>query len=73
MNNLNWISVVSSNISRIAYNENDQFLYVEFLNGSIYVYKNVPSVIFNELMISPSHGSYLSRQIKPFYPYEKIG
>ena len=49
------------------------FFMWNFLNGSIYVYKNVSSVIFDELLMAPSQGSYLSRQIKPFYPSEKIG
>jgi len=66
-------SVSSSNISSIGYDEPNQQLYVQFLNGSIYVYKGVPAHEYQNLMEASSHGSYLNRNFKNVYPYEKIG
>lgn len=71
MNDLNWINVSSSNISRIAYDEHEQYLYVEFSKSGIYIYKNVNSIEFENFLNAPSLGSYLNNNIKPFYPYEK--
>ena len=37
-------SVASSNISAVGYDEQSETLEVEFLNGSIYQYYNVPEI-----------------------------
>ncbi len=42
-------SVASSNIASIGYDEPSQTLEVEFLNGSIYQYYNVPMNIHDQL------------------------
>ncbi|MCK5509536.1 MAG: KTSC domain-containing protein [Desulfobacterales bacterium] len=65
--------VSSSNIAYIGYDNDTEILKVEFLNGSVYEYKNVPSVVYEELMNAASHGSYFNREIRMTYPYEKIG
>ncbi len=73
MYDLNWIFVSSSNLSRIAYDELAQCLYVEFTNSSIYLYKNVPIYEYEQLLRAGSPGGYLNAYIKPSYPCEKIG
>lgn len=67
------LPVSSSNIESIGYNEQDQEVYVRFLNGSIYVYKGVPQHEYENLRDAPSLGSYLHRNYKNVYPYERIG
>lgn len=67
------IPVSSSNVESIGYNDRDQTLYVQFLSGSLYIYKNVPSFEFENLRNAPSIGSYLNRNIKGAYSYERIG
>lgn len=69
MNNLNWHNVVSSNLEKIAYDETEKELYVEFKSGNKYSYVNVPRKKFNELMRAESHGAYFSKNIKPNYDY----
>ncbi len=64
--------VSSSNVSEIGYNEENQEVYVRFLNGSIYVYKGVPQFEFDGLLNAPSVGSYLHRNYKNVYPYERV-
>ena len=64
--------VSSSNIASIGYDEQNQEVYVRFLNGSLYVYKGVPLHEYENLMQAPSHGSYLHRSYKNVYPYERI-
>jgi len=64
--------VSSSNIDSIGYNEQNQEVYVRFLNGSLYVYKGVPQHEYQNLMDASSHGSFLNRNFKNVYPYERI-
>lgn len=64
--------VNSSNIDSIGYDESNQEVYVRFLNNSLYVYKGVPEHEYQNLMMAPSHGSYLNRNFKNVYPYERI-
>ena len=73
MNLPEMLPVSSSNIANIGYSEENQEVYVQFLNGSIYVYKGVPQHEFENLRDAPSLGSYLHRNYKNVYPYERIG
>ena len=66
------INVSSSNIESIGYEEQDETVYVRFLNGSLYIYKGVPLHEFENLRDAPSLGSYLHRNYKNVYPYERI-
>lgn len=63
--------VSSSNIASIGYDAALQILEVEFLNGSVYHYLNVPEAEYDALMAAGSHGTYLNAHIKPRYPYQK--
>ena len=65
--------VSSSNLASMGYDNSTEILEVEFLSGAIYEYKNVPSIVYEELMNAASHGSYFNREIRMTYPYEKIG
>lgn len=65
--------VSSSNIDSVGYDPDNRIVYVKFLNGSIYAYKDVPRHDFDALRDAPSVGSYLHRGFKNVYPYEKIG
>lgn len=70
--NVDMIGVNSSNVESIGYDEDNQILYVHFLNSSTYIYKGVPQAEFEGLRYAPSVGSYLHRNIKNLYPYERI-
>ena len=60
--------VQSSNIEAIGYDETAQELHIRFLkSGKTYVYPGVPVDVYQGLMAAPSHGSYFSQFIKPFY------
>ena len=64
--------VSSSNISKIGYDEETQEVYVRFLNNSLYVYKGVPPFEYDGLLNAPSIGSYLQRNFKNVYLYERV-
>jgi hypothetical protein len=69
---MNRQAVTSSNIASIGYDANSQTLEVEFLNGGVYQYFDVPHHIYNGIMSADSHGQYLAQNIKGVYRYSKI-
>lgn len=73
MAEIDMIPVVSSNVDSIGYHPDTQTLRVRFNNGSVYEYMNVPPMEFEQLRTAPSVGSYLNRNVKGNYPYQKVG
>lgn len=70
---MNRVHVSSSNLASVGYDPGQQILEIEFHNGSIYQYFNVPNHIYNGLMAASSHGSYFSDNIKEGgYRYRRI-
>jgi hypothetical protein len=65
-------TVSSSNISSIGYDPESRTLEIEFHNGGVYQYFNVPESIYNALMSAPSHGSYFHHYIKGQYRWTEI-
>ncbi|MBO7494531.1 MAG: KTSC domain-containing protein [Bacteroidales bacterium] len=65
--------VSSSNIASIGYDSISQILEVEFLNGAIYQYYDVPETLYDGLMSADSHGKYLNEYIKKGgYSYSRV-
>lgn len=64
--------VDSSTVLSIGYEPTTSTLEVEFKNGGLYQYYNVPEPIFQDLMASDSKGKFLHVYIKPAYPYSRV-
>lgn len=62
----------SSVIASIHYNETSKTLTIVYVSGAIYHYLNVPAETYAELKNAPSRGTYLNREIKGRFEYEKI-
>ena len=58
------LPVSSSNIASIGYDPDRKILEIEFLNGSIYQYFEVPENIYAGLMSAGSHGRYFDAYVK---------
>lgn len=71
-NNMEMISVESSNIEAVGYEEESATLQVEFKNGGMYQYFDVPERVFEELRDADSVGKYLAFSIKGTYRYSKV-
>lgn len=65
-------SVDSSNIASIGYDENSITLEIEFHNGGIYQYFDVPVGIYQGIMGAGSKGQYFAQHIKGFFRYVKV-
>lgn len=57
-------AVTSSNLASVGYDPRGRVLEIEFLNGSIYQYFNVPADVYQSLMSAGSHGRYFDAYIK---------
>ena len=66
-------SVASSNVASVGYDATTETLEVEFLNGSMYQYYNVPENLYDRFMRDPSKGRFLNLYIKNAYPYSRVG
>lgn len=64
--------IKSRNILAIGYNKESRLLEVEFKNGGIYQYFEVPQEEFEYLMSADSIGSYFYHNIRNSYEWEKI-
>lgn len=64
--------VSSSNVASVGYDEDSQTLEVEFKNGALYQYFDVPQVLYHGLMAADSTGSYLAENIKGVYRYSRV-
>ena len=66
------ISVSSSNIRSIGYDEQAATLEVEFKTGDVYQYFNVPEHLYQQFLHASSHGQFLNDNIRYSYRYQKI-
>jgi hypothetical protein len=64
--------VSSSNVAEIGYDADSQTVFVRFLDNSLYIYKGVPPFDYEGLLNASSIGSYLHRNFKNVYAYERI-
>jgi len=68
---MDWQTVTSSTIERVAYDERSMTMNIEFKNGSVYQYFDVPSTVFSELANSGSPGQYLAQNVKRSYRFAR--
>ena len=65
-------AVQSKDLSIVGYDAKKQELEVTFKGGGVYVYSNVPEVVYQALMLAESHGLYFNQHIKDKFPTQKI-
>lgn len=63
--------VRSSSIRSVGYDAAGHMLEVEFRNGNVYRYFDVPPLTFDELIHAPSLGRYMNFVIKERFPYRR--
>ena len=69
---MNRVPVSSSNLASVGYDLETLTLEVEFLNGGVYQYFDVPPHEHEALMQAPSHGKYFSANIRNDYRYTRL-
>lgn len=68
---MDWIPGNSTNIERFKYDEVNRILVVEFKNGGVYNYFDVPENVFKGMEAAGSRGQYLAQQVKGTYRYAR--
>lgn len=64
--------VDSSSLNSLGYDARKRLLEVEFRNGGVYRYLDVPQDEFEALKGADSVGRHLNQEIKPFYSVIKV-
>jgi len=64
--------VSSGNIRSIGYDDQDETLEVEFVNGGIYQYFCVPQQTYERFMAASSKGRFLGSSIRDKFKTKKI-
>jgi hypothetical protein len=65
-------SVISSTILSVGYDAGSETLEIEFKNGGIYQYYNVPAAIHQQFMESGSKGQFHHANVKNAYAYSRV-
>ena len=63
--------VASSNLRSVGYDEATHTLEIEFQNGRVYRYLEVPREVYEGLMKADSLGRYFNEYIRDDYPYSR--
>jgi hypothetical protein len=50
----------------------DGTLELEYVNGYVYQYFDVPQPTYAALLAAPSIGAYINKHIKPYYEFREI-
>ena len=66
------IPVNSSDLHAAGYDNTHKIMQIEFNNGGIYLYYDVPEHIYRSLLSAHSHGKYFHAYIKDVYRYKRI-
>lgn len=66
-------SVNAGDLSSVGYDADTQTLEIEFRDGDIYQYHNVPFDIYNGLLHATSHEDYFQASVKNSYSSTKVG
>jgi len=65
------ISVDSSMVASVGYDEERRLLQVVFTNGRVYCYEDVPPEVFQGLLEAESKGKYMLANIIDVYSYHR--
>ena len=63
------VSVTSSNMALIGYNDAEKILEVEFNSGSVYQYYGVEEEVFEAMINAGSVGKFFNANVKDVYTF----
>ena len=64
--------VTSASVRSIGYDMDSSTLELEYVNGSIYRYYEVPQPTYAGLLAAASIGSYVNTEIKPYFDVAEV-
>jgi hypothetical protein len=66
------VNVDSTSLESLGYDEDSETLEVEFKNGTLYQYFDVPRNVFEALRDAGSVGAYLASNVKGHYRFSRV-
>lgn len=66
------MAVESSSIAEAGYDSRREIMEVEFRNGGLYQYLEVPAEVYGEFEEAESKGRFVNLRIKPDYPCVRL-
>lgn len=66
------ISVSSSNVSAVGYDNDTSTLQIRFNDGSLYQYFDVPKPIYVGLLAADSVGKFMHQNVKGAFRYSRV-
>ena len=64
--------VTSTSLRSVGYDPQSKLLEIEFTNGKVYRYRDVPLEMHKDLLRSESLGKFFNTKIRDVYSYEEI-
>lgn len=62
----------SSVILKYKYDVTGKALEITFVSGAVYMYKEIPSTVFERFRLAKSKGIFFNKYIKPKFTFERI-
>lgn len=62
----------SSVILKYHYDEAAKVLQITFVSGSVYLYRNIPLIVFDRFRQARSKGIFFNKYIKPKFAFERL-
>ena len=69
---MDWHTLASSNMSRVRWDPGTSVMEIEFQNGRVYQYFDVPEAVFTGLRTAGSAGTYFNENIKGAFRYARV-
>lgn len=63
------VPLYSTTLASATYDASQSFLQLEFRDGAVYRYFQVPESLYSALLHADSHGRYFNRRIRGRFPY----
>jgi hypothetical protein len=69
---MNRVAVASTTLASVSYFPDRHLLELEFRNGAVYEYCDVPLHEYHELLTADSKGTYFNSHIRNCFPYRQV-
>jgi hypothetical protein len=66
------LAIESTNLASAAYSSERSLLEVEFRDGAVYQFFDVPAVCFEQLLASDSKGVFFNRNIRSHFRFQRL-
>ncbi|WP_017306380.1 lysine--tRNA ligase [Spirulina subsalsa] len=66
------LKTTSAAVKGFDYDEEKKILQIEFNNGSVYKYNDVPETVYQEMKTTPSVGQFFNSHIREVYGFDRV-